>query len=403
MSDSTYQNIIFYETMSSLPHHCMLIKIINYDEFIKTDEVTLYVIDTLNKIVNIEFLKLGIKFNFHIAQGKIFLNFQIINAVEAAASVREIAFNIYSKLQLHFDEKFPKIHLNALIASLNFPEDCSDKTKIADTLTNMLAHNCSYHYYQNYQEAKLNFLNVKQSNSELYLLKQALKSKKIEFAYQPIVDRKTGEVPYYECLLRIPDENDKLTSIGPFIASAEANGLINVIDVLALDMAIAELVSDPEISLSVNISNYGILDKYLIEKAEKLLQTHKIAQRLIIEVTETILNVDYEKTKKFMDRLHKHGCRFALDDFGAGFTSFKQLQNLPIDIVKIDGSYIKDIISNHQSRYFVEALVKISEDLGIKTVAEFVENGEIAKFLIDIKVDGMQGNFFSPASSNKIS
>jgi EAL domain-containing protein (putative c-di-GMP-specific phosphodiesterase class I) len=100
--------------------------------------------------------------------------------------------------------------------------------------------------------------------------------------------------------------------------------------------------------------------------------------------------------------LHQYGCKFALDDFGSGFTSFKQLLNLPIDIIKIDGSYIRDILDNNHSKFFVEALIKLAEDLGVKTVAEFVENGAIAKFLIDIKIDGMQGDFFLPASESRI-
>ena len=75
---------------------------------------------------------------------------------------------------------------------------------------------------------------------------------------------------------------------------------------------------------------------------------------------------------------------------------------MPIDIIKIDGSYIRDILHNDHNRFFVEALISLASDLGIKTVAEFVENGEIAKFLIDIKIDGMQGNFFLPASENRI-
>jgi EAL domain-containing protein (putative c-di-GMP-specific phosphodiesterase class I) len=167
-------------------------------------------------------------------------------------------------------------------------------------------------------------------------------------------------------------------------------------------MVVGELVADRNITLSVNISNIGVLNKRLLKKAEYLLKKHDVSKRLIIEITETSLNQDYVSTKKFIDRLHKLGCRFALDDFGSGFTSFKQLLNLPIDIIKIDGSYIRDILSNDHSKFFVEALIRLAEDLGIKTVAEFVENGAIARFLIDIKIGGMQGNFFLPASDSRI-
>ena len=103
-----------------------------------------------------------------------------------------------------------------------------------------------------------------------------------------------------------------------------------------------------------------------------------------------------------MNSMRKFGCKFALDDFGAGFTSFRQLQNLPIDIIKIDGSYIRNIVTDIQSKYFVEKLIKTSKDLGMQIVAEFVETKEIAQILMDLKVDAMQGNFYGAASINRL-
>ena len=223
-----------------------------------------------------------------------------------------------------------------------------------------------------------------------------------KFVYQPIVDRETGDISYYECLLRVKDQENKWVSVGNMVSDAESKGLISIVDFTVVEMAILELDKDKNISLSVNISNIGVLNKRLLRRIESLLKKYDVAKRLIIEITETSLNDDFQSTKIFIDTLHKAGCRFALDDFGSGFTSFQQLLNLPIDIIKIDGSYIRDILKNDHSRFFVEALIKLAADLGIKTVAEFVENGEIARFLIDIKIGGMQGNFFLPASNDRI-
>lgn len=220
--------------------------------------------------------------------------------------------------------------------------------------------------------------------------------------YQSIVDRKSGNIEYYECLLRVLDEENNFVSVGSMIEDAETKGLINIVDFTVIELAIKELASDKKIKLSVNISNIGVLNKRLLRRIENLLRKYDVAKRLIIEITETSLNQDFATTKKFIDVLHGYGCRFALDDFGSGFTSFKQLLNLPIDIIKIDSSYIRDILSNNHSRFFVEALINLADDLGIKTVAEFVENGEIARFLIDIKIGAMQGNFFLPASDSRI-
>ncbi|HJD57140.1 MAG TPA: EAL domain-containing protein, partial [Rickettsia endosymbiont of Sericostoma sp. HW-2014] len=207
---------------------------------------------------------------------------------------------------------------------------------------------------------------------------------------------------YYECLLRVPDTNNYLCSVGAIIPEAEKKGLIFIVDQVVLEMAIKELDANPDLMLSVNISNIGTLDSPLLVIAEKLLQTYDVSGRLIIEITETSLNQHYQQITYFMHRLRKYGCKFALDDFGSGFTSFKQLQNLPIDIIKIDGSYVRNITSDLQSQDFIKRLINLSEDLGIQTVAEFVENGKIAKFLINLKIDAMQGDFFSPASVNRI-
>jgi EAL domain-containing protein (putative c-di-GMP-specific phosphodiesterase class I) len=217
-----------------------------------------------------------------------------------------------------------------------------------------------------------------------------------------VVDRETGNIIYYEFLLRVKNKENKWISVGPMICDAESKGLISIVDFTVIEMAISELARDKKISLSVNISNVGVLNHRLLKRLEILLKKYDVATRLIIEITETSLNDDFEAIKSFIDTLHKYGCKFALDDFGSGFTSFQQLLNLPIDIIKIDGSYIRDILRNDHSRFFVETLIKLAADLGIKTVAEFVENGEIAKFLIDIKIGGMQGNFFLPASEERI-
>ena len=257
-------------------------------------------------------------------------------------------------------------------------------------------------YYHSYDDHPIDVETLRASNTNLNLLRTSLLKKKAKFMYQPIIDRKSGNIEYYECLLRVLDKDEDFVSVGPMIEAAESKGLISIVDFTVVEMAIKELDEDAEIKLSVNISNIGVLNKRLLKRIESLFKKYEVADRLIIEITETSLNQDFATTKKFIDTLHTYGCRFALDDFGSGFTSFKQLLNLPIDIIKIDGSYIRDILKNDHNRFFVEALISLASDLGIKTVAEFVENGEIAKFLIDIKIDGMQGNFFLPASENRV-
>ena len=313
-----------------------------------------------------------------------------------------LAYSIYKQVQLYVDSEIPESYLKCGVGSIKFDENQKRADKLLSLLLYAMSVSKDRSYYHSYDDHPIDIETLRLSNSNLNLLRTSLLKKKAKFMYQPIVDRKSGNIEYYECLLRVPDKNDEFISVGPMIEAAESKGLINIVDFTVIEMAIKELERDKKIKLSVNISNIGVLNKRLLKRIESLFKKYEVANRLIIEITETSLNQDFITTKKFIDTLHTYGCRFALDDFGSGFTSFKQLLNLPIDIIKIDGSYIRDILDNDHNRFFVEALISLASDLGIKTVAEFVENGEIARFLIDIKIDGMQGNFFLPASENRI-
>lgn len=377
--------------------HCILVQLINYDELHATSNSANHTINELNNIIHNVCLKFSKLVYVYIVHDKVF----ILIAEISKRELHKCAFEIYAASQLYTSRDVHSNYMHCKIASIDFPKHATKAIVACNLLIGLISHFKNHNYYYQYDNQLHHFDIIRKNNIKLNCLRRAIIDKKVTFAYQPIIDRASMSIYYHECLLRIPDETGQLISVGNIIGMAENKGLINIIDQTVLKMAILELIKTPKAILSVNISNIGILDDNLLYIAKELFEQYNAANRLIIEITEHSLNEDYDKTKKFINWFHKFGCKFALDDFGSGFTTFKQLQNLPIDIIKIDGSYIKNIISNHQSQYFVEVLVKISEDLGIKTVAEFVENGEIAKFLFDIKVDQMQGNFFSPASSNR--
>ncbi|HJD56370.1 MAG TPA: EAL domain-containing protein [Rickettsia endosymbiont of Pyrocoelia pectoralis] len=377
---------------------CFACRLVNYDEikFIEQDKHS--IIKDLEKIIE----KVGLELN-------IFLEFKkvkkdgilfILNTLDSDL-IKNFARKLYLLSQLYINEKQPAIYMNCCIASTTFPKASSNAEEIDKILNMLLSQNNNYYYYREYNRDEHDLENIKKSNILLNLLRQALAKKIMRFAYQPIVDRVAMKIHYYECLLRIPDENGEYISVGPIIPIAENKGLIFIIDQIVLEMTIDELVRNPELTLAVNISNIGTTDEALWEIAENLLRNNDVRGRLIIEITETSFNANYDKITLFINKLRGFGCKFALDDFGSGFTSFKQLQKLPIDIIKIDGKYVRSITSDVQSRYFVERLIKISEDLNIDTVAEFVENGEIAKCLIDLKVGGLQGNFYSEAKFDR--
>lgn len=235
--------------------------------------------------------------------------------------------------------------------------------------------------------------------SHLRELRDCIETNTACFAFQPVITCKTGEIAYHECLLRLSNEDYKLISAGPYIMLAEKYGLIRTVDKYVFEMAIQELNNTKDVSLSVNISNVGVQDNNLLEYIKNIISSFKEPHRLIWEVTETAINENFNQTKKFIESLKSYGCFIALDDFGSGYTSFRQIKNLPVDILKIDGSFIRDIDTNKKNKTLVETLIKIAEDIGCKTVAEYVENGAIAKKLIELNVDYMQGNFFSPAKN----
>ncbi|MCC8371791.1 MAG: EAL domain-containing protein [Rickettsia endosymbiont of Pseudomimeciton antennatum] len=398
--DTKFRNLQF-ELDKIERGYCISFKLLNYDE-LNAMIGDIHIIDKLNKIifeVCTELITNPVTSVYkHIEYDRILLVLPILDL----NLVKEIALKVHLLSQLYVDDLLPTVYMNCSIASIEFPKFSNKAEEIYNLLNWLISYQGDQNYYREYDSKYYNIECIKESNKQLNLLRKALANKTMVFAYQPVVDCKTMKTHYYECLLRVPDTNNHLCSVGAIIPEAEKKGLIFIVDQVVLEMAIKELNANPDLTLAVNISNIGTLDAPLLLIAEKLLQTYDVSGRLIIEITETTLNQHYKQITYFMHRLRKYGCKFALDDFGSGFTSFKQLQNLLIDIVKIDGSYVRNVTSNLQSQDFIKRLIKISENLGIQTVAEFVENGKIAKFLINLKIDAMQGDFFSPASVNKL-
>ncbi len=229
-------------------------------------------------------------------------------------------------------------------------------------------------------------------------LKMALQENRIFLMFQPVVDSKTYQIIYHEALLRMENYEDEIYSIGDYIEVAEKFHFINSIDELILDLVVKELTEYREIKLSMNVSAYTIGSIAWMKKAKILLSDKQIGSRLIIEITETIAHKDFQKSIKFIENLQALNCKISLDDFGSGYTSFSQLKILPIDIVKIDGIFIKDIMTNHNNEFFVKSVVELNKALNRIVVAEFVESEEIAIKLKDLGIDELQGYFFGEPS-----
>jgi len=228
-------------------------------------------------------------------------------------------------------------------------------------------------------------------------IREALEQDRLLLYCQPILDLKEHRVCQYELLLRLPDERGGEPLLpGAFLYVAERSGLIQAIDCWVAGKAIALIAEHQRagrrLVLHVNLSGKSIGGSKLAAFTESALNDAGIdPTRLVFELTESAAIANIEEVKTFTHRLRARGCRFALDDFGAGFGSFFYLKTLPFDFLKIDGEFIRGIAGNPMDRLVVEAIVGIAQGMGKKTIAEFVADDDTARLLEKSGVDYAQG------------
>jgi diguanylate cyclase (GGDEF)-like protein/PAS domain S-box-containing protein len=216
---------------------------------------------------------------------------------------------------------------------------------------------------------------------------------------QPIVELGCGETTQYEVLLRMRDDGGGLVEPRAFLATAERFGLIGGVDRWVTQQAVrlieAHNREGRELILEVNLSGRTMGDARFPDDVKKQLASARIDPAcLIFEVTETAAVADIEQARGFAQSLAKLGCRFALDDFGAGYASFYYLKHLPISYLKIDGEFVRDLPDSPTDRLIVKALVDVCEGLGIKTIAEFVGDPATLEAARELGVDFAQGYHF---------
>ena len=223
----------------------------------------------------------------------------------------------------------------------------------------------------------------------------AIASDRIALAYQPVVDAHTHKIKYYETLVRMYTPEGRLVNAGEFVPTVERLGTIRQLDLRALELAVRDLGLWPDMTLAVNVSSLTITDPVWLRALVGLVHGHRnIAERLIIEITETAALEDFDVTARFVGSVQDLGCKIALDDFGSGYTSFKHMKSLTVDVVKIDGAFVSDIDTNQENEIFLQTLLDLAGNFGLKTVAECVENGRVATLLEEFGADYLQGWHF---------
>jgi len=224
------------------------------------------------------------------------------------------------------------------------------------------------------------------------IIQDALRNDRFVLHFQPIIELSSGLVSHNEALLRIIGSDDKLIYPGEFIESAERFGLIDKIDKWVFQIVGESIKNGAAKRIAVNLSGRHLSSRNFQKWISKLFADNSdVAKHIIIEVTETAAVENLSTANEFIRKLSNLGCHFALDDFGVGFSSFHYIKNLDIKYIKIDGSFVKNLHINTSDKVFVKATVEIARSLGIRTIAEFVENGEILHILREIGADYAQG------------
>jgi EAL domain-containing protein (putative c-di-GMP-specific phosphodiesterase class I) len=234
----------------------------------------------------------------------------------------------------------------------------------------------------------------------LAMVRRALDRRDVILAFQPVVDaRDPTRIAFYEGLLRVLDDTGRIIPAREFIGACETHEVGRLLDVVALDAGLNALAAAPSLRLSINMSARSIGYLRWAETFNRhMAGDPSLAERLIIEITERSAILLPEVVSAFMSDLQMRGVAFALDDFGAGFTSFRYLRDFDFDILKIAGEFAQKVAETPDNRVLFEALVSIARHFDMFTVAEGVERAEDAAVLSAIGVDCMQGYAFAAPS-----
>lgn len=227
----------------------------------------------------------------------------------------------------------------------------------------------------------------------------ALNERRVLLAFEPVVDARTRQPAFYEALMRLRRADGTLVPAAAAIPIAERLGLVRLLDHRMMELVVEELVRYPSIRLSINVSPASTGEPDWWESLCAHLRAHSgVAERLTVEITEIAEIRDIDETRGFVSRVQDLGCRIAIDDFGAGFTSFRNLRKLGVDLIKIDGAFVQNLTRSADDRIFVRTLIGLGRDLKLTTIAEWVQSEEAATQLAAWGCDCLQGALVGLAS-----
>ena len=228
----------------------------------------------------------------------------------------------------------------------------------------------------------------------------ALNERRILLAFEPVVTTSGRLTAFHECLMRIRGTDGSVVAATAVVPVAEQLGLVRLIDHRVIELVVSELLATPDIiRVSVNVSPDSISDPdWWLAFSARLRARPGVAQRMILEITETAAIHNIDETAGFVTRAKDLGCRIAIDDFGAGYTSFRNLRRLGVDMIKIDGAFVQNLTRSEDDRAFVQTMIGLGRSLGLETVAEWVQDEETAAMLAGWGCDYLQGDLIGRAA-----
>ena len=258
---------------------------------------------------------------------------------------------------------------------------------------------------------RLKFYSMSESEAERIVadvgwvskLRDAIDHNEFTLRFQPIVQIATGRITHHEVLLRLKTEDDKTIAPDAFLPAAVRFGLMGEIDTWLVKNAILELAEyrqdNPDLRFSINLSANAFETDDLSEYVRHHLEKNDVPPRAVIfEITESLAVRHLSHVEKQIAALRQLGCELALDDFGTGYSSFGYLQRLPVDYIKIDGCFVRDLVNNPVDQKMVRLIGEIGQEAGMKTIAEYVQGGPTLALLAELGIDLAQGYYIGRPS-----
>ena len=302
--------------------------------------------------------------------------------------LKEYLINLYEKIKnIVIKYQNTEIYVDFTLASCSNTKNNDIFSKVSMALKYAKEIGSPFWIY----EERMNFENDYERNLKLSgLVRNAVESFKIVPYFQPIINNKTSKIEKYECLARLIDENENVISPYIFIPIAKSIKVYKYITKLIINKSFEAFENSNHefcINLSIEDIMNGEIFKFIIEK----LKNNKASNRVTFELLESEAIQDFKKIERFITEVKRYGAKIAIDDFGSGYSNFSYLTKISIDIIKIDGSLIKDIDVNKNSLMVVETIVEFAKKLGIKTIAEFVHSSTVLNKVKELDITYSQG------------